>query len=534
MLFSSFGKLPEEDFEGFLFDGPDLVIGRPGLEVYLEGHPSPFTYPKDGCYTACTESSSGTWLISVDAQGLRKLFVYESGANWAVADSFSELISHLRDAGVRVYPNFPQLAALSASLNATDQLSSHCTPARDVRLLPLGEQLEISGAQLRSVSVPRVQRAEIDYSGGLRRFLATWLSRAGTVVCSDTQFTVDVSGGRDSRTVVSLILAAQSIFGRRAETFYVSNKGRSTDYEVAQLLAKSGNFDLGGAPGNSNFLMPDESVGEWVKHSLGVYTPVYFPLTTLNANAIHAHGGGGGTLRPLGSEPKTLDQLLASWGTQVPGPYTREWQLDVEGSFDAGFVGKRDARYAMFANYRNRFHFGRRPHNEVLFMPLNSTTLNFVPRHHRQFRDAQIYYDIISNTMPEFMDIPYDEPMKNPTKQNLEDMVVVHLNELELESGRVYSAPSVHHGRDAKRGSGRQAAKEAAESLWITRSKEPLQSSTVQAMVGPKTFALASGAITYAEDRGRPPHGHSPEMKALSSMWAAAFILDPDSLPPTP
>ncbi len=209
MIISSFTDSPAKYFEGYCFSGSDYVAEEDGYRAYVSsgGSVSPGL---DGCYAVIRKTDAGVE-FGTHARGLRRLFVYENGAQWAVGSSLSELADHLRSHGVHLKPCLPVLRAFGVRKSLTAQLSTLQTIFQDITLVPSYCVVRVEHDVV-SV-VPRAEPADYaPYERDLQVYVETWLSRFQTLYQHpDSRFTVDLSGGLDSRLVFAFVLASGAL-----------------------------------------------------------------------------------------------------------------------------------------------------------------------------------------------------------------------------------------------------------------------------------------------------------------------------------
>src|SRR6476619_1917573 len=95
-LFSSLDPLPDLFFSGYCFIGTDFIYGGGGA----------------------------------------KLFLYQSGSEWTVSNSFVRLVSFLRDRRQPVSIDHAQLASWFVKGAFGEQLCSFATAVREIRVVP--------------------------------------------------------------------------------------------------------------------------------------------------------------------------------------------------------------------------------------------------------------------------------------------------------------------------------------------------------------------------------------------------------------
>lgn len=456
---------PANLFVGNAFIGSDIVIGPGGMNAYVEATGATIPGNEDGCYLSVTRDGEQV-RIENDFMGNMPIFYYCEGGYWAASNSFRRLAMWVRDSGRSLTPNPPQIEALASKDVFLRQLSSFETVFREIRLLPSFCGLVSARGDLETR--PRDPLAAVGYAEGLARFLSIWEGRIGALLEDDeSRVNVDISGGIDSRTTLAVVLRAIERRGGKAPpslTFHTSSHPvDARDREVArEIAAEFGlKFGRGGrrrraVGGDARcYLSAATMVDRWLDICLGTYTPLRTGDSSAFASIdVKIGGGGGEAFRPFYRAPSlkawlqgrrqcfSSQQAFADWKRAVvAGLAEVEWH----------WRSDEPALILHYREFRSRFHSGSLARVVTSALPLQSRLLYEATRScsrlHLQCR--QTAFDIMASTVPRLMDIPFDDPKKQPGSANRTNLRVVQVPQPQF--GRVYRSDQVAPRRSALR-----------------------------------------------------------------------------------
>lgn len=458
-LLSADRPLPERFFAGHCFVGADLIIGAAGHDAWCAAHPGAALAPgEDGCYAVLARQGAGGRL-GTDYKGFCHLYYYAEGTDWAVSNSFTRLLDHLRARGRSPSVNPAALAAYRAAPDIVRSLMSYETPARGIRLLPSFHALDIGPEGLREVPVP-VTLGQPDYATALARFLGTWRGRlAGMLADPRLSFDAHVTGGRDSRTVFAMVRSAELALGQQAQPVrYTSQTNRGEDFAVATQIAMASGVRLNGPhPGRSDpvrRLRSTEAVAKWRAKFLGVYTHIMFPfLGACTTRGLLAGVGGEAHRQAYGDAIMGLpiDGVADRLAPKFRDPeHFADWKrsLDEADTILRGHPQAHDlAMVRSHREFRDRYHSGKNSFWGLACLILTSRLLEpcsnaLAPD---RFSAGQILYDIMANTMPELLYLNFETPLKSP-----DGAAVAHIPRLDWDRaappGQVYMTPYAEPG----------------------------------------------------------------------------------------
>lgn len=451
-LVSNHNPPTDDFFQGYCFIGNDLIFGTAGAKHYqaLTGQPIPPA--QDGCYVTA-QNLNNAYVFNVDFAGYTILYYYHDGTTWAVSNSFAQVVDFLRHHNIPVRPNYAHLAASNGRGMALGQLFSLKTLAHGIQVAPRTHSLIITPHQavLRRRPVPSSTHST--YKEALSGYLSTWVSRFETLMHStQTDFTVDLTGGVDSRTNFALVQAARKRLGGTGtppRLRCASGPNNRKDLEVATSI--SGHYGLemnDNRPMRRIPLQGQESYQVYRDLTLGVYYPFYRPTQAPTPTNITIGGGGGGIHR------KTYELIIKTDDPHVffnqyarnikRAEYETEFIQDGQRFLNTALQPGEDPLRVLLRDGRVRYHSGRTPRTEVAFTPLHSVTADATQllAGEQRVEEGQLNYDIMHSLVPELVTMPYDEDEKHPSPDVLDRLTSAQIPS-EANPGKVW-APTAH------------------------------------------------------------------------------------------
>lgn len=515
MILSSFTDGPPKYFEGYCFSGTDYVAEEDGHRAYVSSGGS-VPPGLDGCYAVIRKTDAGVE-FGTDARGLRRLFVYQNGAQWAVGSSLYELADHLRSCGVDLQPCLPVLRAFGVRKSLTAQLSTLQTIFQDITLVPSYCVVRVEHDVV-SV-VPRAEPADrVPYEQDLQVYIETWLSRFQTLYQHpDSQFTIDLSGGLDSRLVFAFVLASGALELPRGRIRVVSQVNLLDDYIAAQAIADKHGVTLNHPRGEivRGRSSIETATASWKDTCLGLYLPLYVNPHQFDALSIKGHGAGGGTFRDIYTDA-TLGRRLESLSGEMPKRLYDEYR-DLADSALRKMANERpgvDVGKLLYREYRNRFHFGHAPQRRPAYSPVNSILTDRLGDR-PGFEPKNIYYDALDCLVPGLKNEAYDHISKMPAASE-PSAASRRVHDLQISPGSVY-APEVLP--PTKPASTRAALRE----LHLT-AREVLQDDGVQDLIGDRTvIGRCEEALEHVLSAEKPLRANDPDNQDVSFVLATAF-----------
>lgn len=447
-------------FQGYCFVGKDYVSGSEGALAFQKEKGACVPVGEDGCYVTADTDSNGDVRISTDFYGYKKVFYYWDESFWAVSNSIFILCEHLKENGVRITPNYGQLAAIRLSNSALNQLPSFYTYVNGVKLLPLGVSLIIGDSGVCFEKIPK-KECTYSYESELENFLDIWVSRFETLMNdSRIKITSDITGGLDSRVIFAILHFAASRLGVSPEGKVRlkcgSVRGDTADLDVARIVCRTFGMPLNSRPvGSAPPLDGYNSYITWKCLSLGSYHPIYMPNYLPDSFNISFSGGGGENYRPFYEKfmkSKSIDRFVDSNSSRVhPEWLSYQFREEIQESFSLiseNSGEESDPLMLHYQHFRNRFHAGRAPQSTVTFNALGSWSLNNVANLAgvERLGSAQIYFDIINSLCPKLLDISFDKPEKSPSDSVLKGLAEIKLG-VSPSPGAVYAGKERYHER---------------------------------------------------------------------------------------
>lgn len=422
-----------EVFSGYAFAQTDLILGAEGLRLHRTRHGTSFSHHEDGCYFLASLSESGI-RIGTDFKGNCKVYVYRSGLRWAVANSFAELVKAVRERQwpVSVRPHVVESWGVPGRF--WDQSWSYRTTVEEISLLPRWGLLDVSHEGLREID-PEPLRNNEDYDSylnGLEEYLNIWIGRIGTILSEDSlRVQLELTGGKDSRGVLALFLAARQFFGadlgQRVNFMSSQAAGKGADLAVAKELAAAYDLQLNKkrfVQGPATHLTAPQQVRWWASFAFGSYRPIYL-VSPRRHLATLPFGGQGGEGTRQQYEP--FPDLAALLGHNAQYFRKREHFDAVVADVDEaiarirGWTPRVPELLAHYQEFRDRFHSGLHPQTRPRIVPLTGRHLHAAARSlpEAHLLQAQALRDLTAQSAPGLLQRPYDESSKAPSAFNL-------------------------------------------------------------------------------------------------------------------
>jgi hypothetical protein len=429
-LVTSQDALPDSAFRGQCFVGGDYIVGSGGAGRFLSlgGSIGP---GEDGAYAVLRRVGADEWELGTDYKGFTHVFHHRSAdGTWAVSNSLMALARHLRRHGEGARYT-PPIAAFGADIDMVRSLMSFHTPVEGVRLLPSTSILRLRPGPRPSL---REQRARTepealgDYSAVLTRYLDVWSARLQTLLLdSRLRVNAHVTGGRDSRTVLALLLAARQALGSDLpDTLRLtSQRNKPADFAVAQHLAGRYGFALnqrraGVLPAK---LSGFDAFHAWEEMSVGCYAHIMFPLRHRSAYDVVLPGVGGEShrrvyARRIAERPIEKVAVRYRHGFRHERDFVqwRDSLVEADEYLAASPQANTRALVRSHREFRDRFHSGKENFYTGAVLALSSKYLteasNLLSR--SRFASGQVLVDLMANTTPGLLHEPYDHPAKRP------------------------------------------------------------------------------------------------------------------------
>ncbi|WP_127361880.1 hypothetical protein [Brevibacterium aurantiacum] len=511
---TSFDKQIDSQFEGYCWVGSDLVIGSAGAEAYKRQTTSSITPGNDGCYVVA-EVTSDRCTIGTDSRGLRRLFLFQRGTIWAVGSSFAGLVDHLRHRGVELKPSPAILSAYAVQRGFNNQLAGAQTPIEDITLVPSFATLVIEhGVATLEYSS---EQAIGDYETALSTYLSRWKGRLATLLTDDrVRIQADLSGGIDSRMVAAFLLSDPQFDPNDDRFDVVSARGKTRDFEVATQIASHYRISLKGQRDRDRSnISQAASLRSWNADSLGVYLPAYFHGGRFDLTQVHLHGAGGGNFRPYYSGDDLERQIRHSRKVLTDAHY-EEWRANVleTSALHQAHRASVNSLILHYREFRNRFHFGHRPHHNIVFAPLESILTDCITDRLDGRDGRQIYFDSMESLAPGLMHFPFDKTTKAPSEENIRHLTLVETEETPI--GAIFGEPSTEV---------EQSDIDDAYMEWVADSEEAFAREEVLSFVGEKCAASARFVLDQVSAKRKVFPAHDRGIIDLSFVRSVDFVM---------
>jgi hypothetical protein len=410
VIASSDHKLPEAWFDGNAMVGADVLLGPGATSTYGE-----VPAGQDGAYVTVMRTAQSA-VIGTDAAGRVKLFVYRDGERWAVGTSLIELAEWVRRSGWSLSTDDTALRSFLLEGAVGNQLTSDRTVFREIRLVPAGWTATITGGRRRAFALqaPRPLPAWASFGGLLRQGLHDAVSRAQTLLDAGLPLAVNVTGDRDFRVALAVLLAG-NLTGRplgEVVEFRVDER-RPGASQAAEELGSTFGFAVGRRNGAARATAgATEAFAQWRRHDLGIYGPIYPPK--VRTAEILVAGAGGEAHRRVYKSASMSDVIEQAAGERLDAPLVADLDESVRGALASVGPAGADPRVVHFREFRDRIHFGRTAFLQPTFAPLTSDVL----RRASLLRDpsgalgTQVMTDVIRNLEPALLEPPLQSTAK--------------------------------------------------------------------------------------------------------------------------
>lgn len=426
---------------GYAQVGVDIIAGPEGHAAFGDvpaGH--------DGAYVSVVQGGEdGSAVIGTDDTGYARLFIYRDIDKWAIGSSLVDLAEFVSERAWPLSINEAQFKTflLKSRGMLGNQLTSLGTSFNEIRLLAPSEYAVIRNTEFPSLEVSqRAPKLPTDYPTALKDALDEMTGRLRTLIRSGLPVVSDITGGRDSRTVLAALRVADDTTTPLSDVVrFRSSERIEEDWVIAKPLSEKYGLRVNRATQESTFgVDPDYAFQMWRSNDLGAYAPLY--LFKSYSDEIALNGAAGGVHRSVYRKATMADQLRAmrtDYLTEddlVALTDSMEQSLDHVGGHD-------DRRLEHFRLFRNRFHGGRNALRTLSVAPLGSAKLRHASSlmSDEHLDRAQFYADVMYNLAPDLADEPYDSPKKGWDDRHRNELTLVNVEPGRFV-GRLYGRPT--------------------------------------------------------------------------------------------
>lgn len=426
----------DEVFSGYAFSGSDFIMGPDGLRLHREDRGSHLSHHEDGCYFLATPTPAGL-RIGTDFKGNCKVFFYKHNTQWAVSNSFIKLVDVVRAKSWPTTVRPHVIDSWGVPGRFWDQCWSYGTSIEEISLLPRWAKLVATPAGVEEVD-PAPHRNDDDYDAyieGLTKYLNVWIGRIGTILSEDSlRVQMELTGGKDSRGVFALFLAARQYFGLntsdRFDLLSSRSAARADDLPIATELASAYNMPLnspGFNQGPPTYLSAAEQVDWWATFAFGSYRPIYIVSGRRHLSAIPFGGQGGEGTRQQYEPFDTLHSILDHYQKYFSFKGSIDAvadELDTTSRRIRSWTPRTPELLAHYQEFRDRFHSGMHPQTRPRVIPLTGRHLHAAARSlpEQLLFAGQALRDLTAQSAPGLLSRPYEDPRKGPTTFNLENL----------------------------------------------------------------------------------------------------------------
>ena len=422
----------ETRFSGYAFSGHDLIISAQGHADWVGSKQSTLGFHQDGCYILGRPADGG-YRIGGDYKGYCKLYTYKSAERWAVSNSFSTLVEFAHSKSWTVTPNEHIFYSHSLPGAFWQQHTTFETSVQEITLLPRTYLIDVT-ADRELITRPNPEPSDAaltdDYSEALSNFQKLWVGRLGTTIRhTENALSAEITGGLDSRVVLSLLLSLRQHFPTHfsRQLFMKSNPSQDDDIRVATRLCNVYRLNLNKTPPRATLGVElYDPVARWWDVSLGAYTPIYFAPRSSTAGhfTVGGHGGEGHRSYWQIDSPHQKLEELEKQHPSAPGRHAMREAFDsAKELLDAGYPGV-PRTVAHYREFRDRIHSGLHAQNTVRLQPLSSNTSYMATTllSTDALERGQFLYDIIGNSAPGLLRQPFDKAAKEPSETILREL----------------------------------------------------------------------------------------------------------------
>jgi len=413
-VFSSASSPPDSSFFwGVAFEGSDIIFQEHGLMERNQNKTTRFK-PEEGSYII-GEFVENKLTLRTDPFGNCKLYLYRRDGDWAISDSYYNLLSFAKEQNFPLTPNIGHIEAQRIGGMMGDQFISFTTAFEEVRLLPQWQSVEISSENQVQFHTIALYKGSGEYMQSLVDFLNKARSRMKTWI-EHPRFTVssDITGGIDSRIPLAMIAS----LGLEASVSVLSKPGDSEqitlDREIStEMVDLVGFRHLHAFPSFSQTL----TFETWRERCLGLY-PIFFVRSDYPFSQQRLTGKAGELYRnqyrkfwkdtALG----TIDSFRTKFHTEAGFSKAKRDFLASCEELQTGYFAGVGIANAHYRSFRNRFHFAQ------------DMSLEFYSS--REFQHAfdkicpiknedffSVYHDMIRLLYPQFLEVRFDSEEKD-------------------------------------------------------------------------------------------------------------------------
>lgn len=367
------------------------------------------------------QSCESTVRVTTDSSGSESLFYYQCGDRWVISNSLIAVVESVRKRGWPLSLNEESLATLFINHSIGRTLFSPQTVYNEVRLIPVDYSLEMDKATrvAKLVKVQGSKEINGDYRHGILEWCAKWRGIISALATRESTqpLVVDLSGGMDSRLILSLVLPLMRLINIRIHTHAHSPKDKS----IARALALQFGFHVGSFKPQQTCIGIEQQFEKYMWGNLNYYhLPVKPAMSAKASDIVRINGIGGEVIRDfypgtgvdwIEKVPYLLPKRLRKYGLGVKTLLKEafsEFEIDPASPF---------SMREHYRQLRSRIHGGRRAHEKFKYKfvsPLTDSDFQRVAWSKNAPAAEGIFRDVLMiGGGVELASHPFDEPGKN-------------------------------------------------------------------------------------------------------------------------
>ncbi|WP_212515172.1 hypothetical protein [Acinetobacter soli] len=350
----------ENNLIGFIFSENDFIFSNNGLEEYLKINSGKNLFNSENGRFALTLLLDNQIIIKSDFFGQEIIYYYfdENECNWAISNSFYELANFVKRKNWKINLYLPSTALYLMPFDGlfSAQLQSHNSILDNIKILPLDKYLIIKNGNL---IIKNKEKKIVNYNN-YQELIEIFIQKAHDRMLAfsslvDNNAVVDLSGGQDSRLVYGLCTKTHNL---STSVKVRSNKKMIDDFNVANIIINDYNINMGSIKFEGNKLNGFDEFELWKHANVGIYKPLYLPLTKSPRKLVQFDGANFLASAYLKKNPQ---DRLNFWRDQCK---PKSFEL-IESEFKNSFLqinhdfSSTNAMEMHYLNYRARIHYGR-------------------------------------------------------------------------------------------------------------------------------------------------------------------------------